>query len=323
MTAATAYAAAALAGECGRVAALPVGSQGEGFNVAALLVGGFVKAGELSVAEARATLLDAGLRMRNQRGREPWTRDALLAQINRAFRDARHRATPDRTGSARARPAPPPPVSEPDREDAGAADARNIPRALRLFEEAQDGRALATYFAARGLAWSGDFADIRFHPAAPRGRAERLPAMVALLRDARTGEPCGVHRTYLRPDGSGKVERGQQKMMLGRARGAAVMLTPFAEVTHGLGVAEGIETAASVLTRGWAPVWAAGSAGGVEAFPVLPGVECITVFADQGERGVEAAAGCAGRWRAAGHEARVVAPRLAGDWNDAMREAAA
>ena len=77
------------------------------------------------------------------------------------------------------------------------------------------------------------------------------------------------------------------------------------------------------MAFGWAPVWAAGSAGNIEAFPILPGIEALTVFADQGARGIEAAARCAGRWRAEGREARVVAPRGAGDWNDVLRGAVA
>ena len=63
-----------------------------------------------------------------------------------------------------------------------------------------------------------------------------------------------VHRTYLRPDGSGKAEVHPAKAMLGAALGGAVRVADG----HGpLVVAEGIETALSLpsgLLRGLATV---------------------------------------------------------------------
>ena len=41
--------------------------------------------------------------------------------------------------------------------------------------------------------------------------------MVALMTDAVTSTPSGVHRTFLKPGGSGKIETGTTKMMLGNA----------------------------------------------------------------------------------------------------------
>lgn len=85
-----------------------------------------------------------------------------------------------------------------------------------------------------------------------------------------------------------------------------------------LGIAEGIETALSVIQRGgWSPVWAACAAGGIERFPVLLGVECLTIFADHDIAGLNAARDCSRRWRLGGREVRIVAPRDCGNWNDA------
>ena len=44
-----------------------------------------------------------------------------------------------------------------------------------------------------------------------------------------------------------------------------------------------------MLLSGWAPVWAASSAGAISKFPVLSGVECLTIFADCEEVGMNAA----------------------------------
>lgn len=109
-------------------------------------------------------------------------------------------------------------------------------------------------------------------------------------------------------------------MMAGHA--GVIRLSPDVEVTGGLGLAEGIETALSVVQGfGWRPVWAAASAGAIARFPVLPSIEALTIFADPDGAGLRAAEECAGRWRAAGREARTVAPP-AGDWNDVHRRVA-
>lgn len=176
------------------------------------------------------------------------------------------------------------------------------------------------YLVARGLSLQRG-APLRFHPACPRG-ADRLPAMVAKLTDPVSGEPCGVHRTFLKPDGSGKADVSPAKMMLGNA--GTIRLSPDDEVTIGLGICEGIETGLAILQRiGWAPVWACGSAGAIAKFPALPGIESITIFADADDKGagVRAAYECAQRWRDAGREATVTKPPTGEDWLDAARRA--
>jgi hypothetical protein len=143
-----------------------------------------------------------------------------------------------------------------------------------------------TYLSSRRLAYAGD--EIRYHP----GRR----MMVAMMTDAATGEPCGVHRTFLDRDG-GKVDR----KMLGRASGAVVRLSADEDVSSGLAIAEGIETALATPCR---PVWACLSAGTMKSFPVLAGIDCLTIFADNDPSGagLRAARECAERWHAAGRE---------------------
>src|SRR5262249_25939220 len=161
---------------------------------------------------------------------------------------------------------------------------------------------------------------LRFHPACPRGEV-RLPAMLGLMSGIVTGRLLGVHRTFLRADGLAKAAVEPGKMMLGRARGAVLKLTPDEEVSLGLGLTEGLEDALAVLAGGFAPVWACLSAGTMAAFPVLGGIEALTVFADNDTAGAGAAASCVARWRAAGKEACVVAPpRQFKDFGDVAKE---
>lgn len=212
-------------------------------------------------------------------------------------------------GAAPARPPPPRPA--PTRP----ADSRNTDTARRLWCEAVQpaGSPVESYLRTRNLGLQ-DHAPIRFHPACPRG-AERLPAMLALMTDPATGEPCGLHRTFLAPDGSGKAPRGLDgegaKMMLGGA--GVIRLSPDHDVTLGLGLCEGIETGLALLQHfRWAPVWAAASAGAIHRFPLLCGIESLTVFADADAAGLAAARACKARWMEAGKEAHVVWPGEAG-----------
>jgi len=107
--------------------------------------------------------------------------------------------------------------------------------------------------------------------------------------------------------------------------GAAIKLTPDSDVTLGLGIAEGCETALSLLSVGWHAIWAVGSENAIAAFPILEGIEALTIFADHDEdggHGIEKARGCARRWAAAEREVRIVYPRVPGeDWNGVLRSA--
>jgi putative DNA primase/helicase len=129
-----------------------------------------------------------------------------------------------------------------------------------------------------------------------------IRAVVALMTDPVTGKPVGIHRTFLDADGS-KIER----KMLGRT--GVVRLSPEDAVTMGLGVTEGIKDGLAILLSGWAPVWAATSAGAIARFPVLAGIEALTIFADVDEPGIQVADACAARWRANGQGVRVSYPR--------------
>jgi hypothetical protein len=64
-------------------------------------------------------------------------------------------------------------------------------------------------------------------------------------------------------------------------------------------------------------MWAALSAGGIASFPVLPGIETLTIFGDADPTGLAAAQECQARWRAAGRECPIVLPPHDGtDWNN-------
>jgi hypothetical protein len=142
--------------------------------------------------------------------------------------------------------------------------------------------------------------------------------MIALMTNPITCTPTGLHRTFLKSDGTGKADIEKPRQMLGAA--GVIRLSADDEVELGLGICEGIETALSIMAVGWQPIWAAGSLGAVRRFPVLTAIECLTIFADPKPNEVAGARACANRWEEAGREAIVWIP-CGGDWNDALREA--
>ena len=71
---------------------------------------------------------------------------------------------------------------------------------------------------------------------------------------------------------------------------------------------------------GLRPTWALGSCGAIAAFPVLSGVECMTLLAENDEASARAVTACASRWSAAGREVLVNRTLVGKDLNDAKAE---
>jgi putative DNA primase/helicase len=130
---------------------------------------------------------------------------------------------------------------------------------------------------------------------------EGIGAVVALMTDATTNEPCGVHRTFLNADGTKR-----ERKMLGKQ---GMIRLSNEEVTLGLGLVEGIEKGVAALLHPWSPIWCLTSAGGIERFPVLSGIESLTIWSDGDESGMKGARACFQRWTGAGLEARILSPR--------------
>jgi hypothetical protein len=62
------------------------------------------------------------------------------------------------------------------------------------------------------------------------------------------------------------------------------------------------------MLSGWTPIWVATSAGAIARFPVLAGIECLTIFADADEIGRQAAEKCGECWLKQGRDARITVP---------------
>ncbi len=190
----------------------------------------------------------------------------------------------------------------------------------RVWDQAKPiaGTTGSAYLAARGLTFNDpDGRVLRFAAKRarrnPAGELECHPAMLALLSDILTVEPCGIINVYLLADGSDRIRDTKGKTVTCRAKGACVMLDEFDDVTMGLTVCEGVETGIALHQAEQRPVWSCGGASILSNFPLLGGIEALTIAADTGDAGQEAASKVAERWHAGGREAFIVTPP-AGDW---------
>jgi Toprim domain len=128
-------------------------------------------------------------------------------------------------------------------------------------------------------------------------------------------EPCAVMRTALTPDA-----RKIGHAALGPVSDAAIKLSDDADVTAGLTIGERLETVLSRMVFGFAPAWALGSAGGIRTFPVLSGIEALTILTETDGDGTRQRAiqQCLARWSTAGREVYRVTSMIGSDANDAL-----
>ena len=195
--------------------------------------------------------------------------------------------------------------------------AERIHLSLRLWNQSSDphGTIVERYLASRKLTLPDHIVDevVRFHPSLTF-EGSKVGAMVALFRDIATNKPCGIHRTFLDGDA-----RKLGRKMLGRVRDVAIKLDDDASVTLGLTVGEGLETCIAAWLAGFRPVWALGSVSRIASFPVLPGIEAITILGEVEDGGANrrATEQCTARWHGARREVLVVTPLVGKDLNDA------
>jgi len=219
-----------------------------------------------------------------------------------------------------------------------ADDKQRIKMARSIWSEAREPRGTVVHDYLFGRGWTGEMptalcsgaasaelacagiglaspASIRFHPRLWYGRGVYLPAMVAAIENL-DGRIVGVHRTYLKPDGTGKADVEPNKKALGRERGCAVHLTAGAPE---LVLCEGIETGLSILQATGLRVWAALGTSNLGQLE-LPGfVREVIIAADHDEPGMKAASAAAEAYRARAYQVQILSPRNEGwDFNQVV-----
>jgi hypothetical protein len=163
------------------------------------------------------------------------------------------------------------------------ARRHRIARAQDLWKEAGPikGTWAESYLRERGLV-PGNVRGLAFHPHCPFPDRVSAPALLVAFTAFNTlvdiedpfeeHPPCAVHRIRGRGHGN--------KAMLGPVAYSAMMLDPPWEISSELSVCEGVETALAVRRWRGGPIWALGSAGAIERFPLIRRVKRLKIFAD-------------------------------------------
>ena len=173
------------------------------------------------------------------------------------------------------------------------------------------------YFCRRGIDIEAvpEYGGLRWHSRCPWESTTKR-CVIGRYTTALGNEPRGVWR---RPIDGGKPKA------LGPTAGCIIRLWPDEAVEGGLALGEGVETVLAAATRIehrgtlLQPAWASGSAGNMANFPVLSGIEALTLLIDNDASGAgqRASEECRARWVAAGREVTALIPNISNsDFNN-------
>jgi phage/plasmid primase-like uncharacterized protein len=138
--------------------------------------------------------------------------------------------------------------------------------------------------------------------------------MVAGVQDA-DGKFTGIQRTFLRPNGASKIDEKPQKMSLGCTGRGAVRL---GQADCRLAIAEGVETALSVMQPTGMPSWATLGTGGLLALHLPAETREVIIAADGETAGEDAAKTAAQHLLREGRRVWIARPRKGTDFNDLL-----
>lgn len=198
----------------------------------------------------------------------------------------------------------------PSRTKDGRDEASRIALVRHLWREAKDPLVppVLSYLDHRGLPpFSDDQLPVfRFHPSCPFG-GERAPALIARFSPIEDDpgletEPTAIFRVRL-----DRYAGERRKLALGPSAGQVVKL--YEDISlGGVGITEGVEKGLALAASGWRPIWVTCGTSTMRVFPLLPWMECLTVFCDRDDPGRTAALAAVARWHDAGREARILQP---------------
>lgn len=204
--------------------------------------------------------------------------------------------------------------------DGVATLTRRICRAQSLYRssEAVSGTIVETYLRSRAITRLPPV--LRFIRFCPHRNGHSDPAMIAPVTDL-DNALIGVSATFLRPDGSGKVDLppNEQRQFIGAVKGGAVRLGTLGQP---LLVGEGIESVLSAMQLHDHPNgWAALSANGLRTLDLPPETQNIVIAIDNDDAGIDATLAAYRRWTDEGRSVRILEPPDGdNDFNDTLRK---
>jgi hypothetical protein len=143
------------------------------------------------------------------------------------------------------------------------------------------------------------------------------PAVVGRVTDFRTGSPMSL--TFIRLEAATGRKHSKGNLRGHLVAGGVVRLLPRVSIAQPLGLAEGIETALSVIAERNVPVWATLGTGNMARLSPDSQYPQINLWADSNLAGRRAAHDFACPWTANGNVVRIMWPPEAfEDWNDVV-----
>lgn len=206
------------------------------------------------------------------------------------------------------------------RPDVDPENRRDILRdTYKATRRVERGDLVHRYLTARGVEEYTYPDALRFAEKLRDGEGGIRPCMVAMVAGS-DGKPVTMHRTFLKPDGSGKAEMtAPRKLMPGELpEGACVQIGEYVPGAT-LGIAEGIETALAASAMYDVQVWAAINSAMLKKWLPPEGCKDVAIFGDNDAKfaGQAAAYHLAHRLAVKGVSVTVHIPDGVGmDWND-------
>ena len=152
---------------------------------------------------------------------------------------------------------------------------------------------LKKYLESRGLSFH-EIPEIRFLPRAKtvsQGKTVFFPCMLGAIRDLE-GNLVSLHRTFLTEDGKKAPIEVQKKIMhLSKMDSISGCAIRFGNPKRVLAIAEGIETALSVVKATGFACWSCISAGGFKSVRIPKSVKTVIIFEDKDASGTGQRAG--------------------------------
>ena len=146
---------------------------------------------------------------------------------------------------------------------------------------------MKTYLQSRGLDFT-NVNELRFLPRAKTrcdGKVVEFPAMVGAVRDIE-GNLVSLHRTFLSMDGKkAPIDVPKKIMTVSEFDSISGCAIRFGTPKTVLALAEGIETALSVVKATGFACWSCISAGGLKSVQIPESVKTVLIFADKDASG--------------------------------------
>jgi putative DNA primase/helicase len=95
--------------------------------------------------------------------------------------------------------------------------------------------------------------------------------------------------------------------------------TPTKPLRTACTIGEGVESCLSARQLGLRPTWALGSTSNIAAFPVLSGIECLTILGENDDASAKAVEACGEPWHGAERIVLINRAAYGKDLNDSLR----